>query len=878
VSYHSPLNKILKTELKGTHIKFEREIFTTLTYTGHNRPTTGEALFTDSNEDFQVINNRKKFKNRETRNIMTTNVYQKYYKSGVPYEYLTNRRIVGTAFVDTDSTYNNTILNSFNNKTQQETLVLKLSDELVGAWLDDVDCSYENKFAIAPNNSWWHMAGYHTRACNWLGGLTEYNRGGLMSYNYVSIKQLKTDCYYQLDKIKYINVNNFNYVNEDGIDKAEIFGGDIFINRMAFRKTFYSYIPHGQEFATVLTLYAMNTNGIGNNADLYEQNAWPPNTEINSVWESLIIDTWYESEVNMEFREHGEAVWNNNNFNDTQNPSSTSDIPANANIKYQLYFPKYYGEYGKELLMLEPNANAISRLTDNGEWKFYQLFPNYYKLNDVYSIRYPNERKFPLNRKYDWCDECTGEFKNRIIWSEKSYDNDVEDTYRQYKVNNYIDVSANSGDVTELLEDKQKIFFNTEHSMYVLPQTNETVQISEGTANIGTGAFFSIAPIRLSTSNYSYAGNQGRFNKLITEYGTLFINQEQNKIYLFNESLEDIGTPIQVFLNNNLYSQLNAAYKNVLSVDYPYRDNHTYEAGIGLITTFDYYNKRLIIHKKDFKPLFKIVEARPGAQQDGLLFDEDTQLWVYANNGGFTLAPFLDQDYWENESWTLSFDLRTKTWMSFHSYQPNIFYYNNETFYSSYDLNALYKHNDLTKKRTYYGDTYDSMIEYINYVDVSAKRNDNIQYLIKVNDNNNVNRTDISFKKGIMYNSYQSSGSFDIAFRTNPYDTRLWSNTSKYVSVLDNIHRLTGVRNLVDDTTGAIFSSDWTDIQSYYDANGQGYIDKVPNTAVINTSQNLYNISNFRDQYQRVRLTFNEDDDINFRLQLLDSQSVKSDR
>lgn len=878
VSYHSPLSKLLKTEIKGTHIKYEREIITDMDF------ISGEVGFLGaiSNNRFMVVNNRKKYKNRETKNILTTNVYQQYYKSYIPYNELTNRNITKSMWVDADATYNDTQFNTWNNKTQQEALIIGFSKHEEGSYIDDAYCTYGTEtgitfthpFNLIVGDNFWMTPGIYTLACNWLEGDSQYTKGGIMSHNYVSIKQLKTDCYYQLDKIKYINVTQYNTSSQN--NDYFLTGGDIFLTRMAFRKTYYGYVPHADKVSTKETI-GFNSIGEANSVNLYNQDSVAINGvygDVNSVFESLIIDTWYESEVNIEFRGHDEATWNNSFFTDGNTPSPTGDLAANANIKTQLFFPKYYGEYGKELLLLELNANSISRLTDNGEWKFYQLFPNYYKLNEVYNIKYPNNRYLPLNRQYDWCDECTGKYKNRLIWSQKSYEEDINDTYRKYLVNNYIDVIASSGQVTELLEQQQKIYVNTEHSMYVLPQTNETVQLTDGTANIGTGEFFSIPAIRLSNAAYSYAGNQGRFNKLITEYGTLFINQEQKKVYLFNDNLEDIGQSIQIYLNNNLYSWFGEQYKDTMLVDYEYLDNHTYEAGLGLITTFDYTNKRFIIHKKDFAPLYPLNDEN----RDTLYFNEVTQSWYWTDHDLEDVpAPFTNQEFWENKSFTLSYDITSKTWLSFHSYQPNIFYYNNETFYSSYDLYNLYKHTNKATKRTFYEVTYPSMIEYISYANPKAVKADNINYLLKVQQNN-INLTDTSFHSAIMYNSYQSSGEFDIIFRSNPYDTRLWSNTEKYVSVLDNIHRVTGIKDMVYLNSAPINTSDWTDIQSYYDGNGQGYIDKIPNSTVLDFTKNLYNTSQFKDQYQRVRLIFDDNSGKSFRLQLLDNNTTQSFR
>jgi hypothetical protein len=42
----------------------------------------------------------------------------------------------------------------------------------------------------------------------------------------------------------------------------------------------------------------------------------------------------------------------------------------------------------------------------------------------------------------------------------------------------------------------------------------------------------------------------------------------------------------------------------------------------------------------------------------------------------------LDPVYFCNKSWTLSFNLNTKSWISFHSYIPNYYIAENNFFYS----------------------------------------------------------------------------------------------------------------------------------------------------------------------------------------------------
>jgi hypothetical protein len=47
-----------------------------------------------------------------------------------------------------------------------------------------------------------------------------------------------------------------------------------------------------------------------------------------------------------------------------------------------------------------------------------------------------------------------------------------------------------------------------------------------------------------------------------------------------------------------------------------------------------------------------------------------------------TVIQLLDPEYFCNKSWTLSFNMNTKSWVSFHSYIPNYYIGENNFFYS----------------------------------------------------------------------------------------------------------------------------------------------------------------------------------------------------
>lgn len=889
VGYHSPLTKLKSEELQGTHIKFEREVYTHLTL-------NGDLIASISNNNYYVHNNRKELKHRATQKILSTNVYQRFINSYVPYGLMTNRIIKNQNYIEADSTFNGITRVSLsgedpepwplNNKTQQELLLIQLygskENYAVGDFhINDDDCTYPPDF-----KGFWAEPWNYTQAYNFfvpLGITHIHEKGGYMSYNYVAIKRLKTDCYYQLDKIKYVDTSNI--INIRINNDLKLWLGDSFITRFAFKRSFYGYVPHAGNMA-LEGIWKENTDSEGYSEDMSKQNTNNAGAKVNAAYESQVIDLFYESDINMEWRQHGSAIFNNDiDIDQTDHQKKTDEKRvANAGVRTQMFFPKYYGQKAYELLMLEVHANSISRLKDDGEWTFYKMFPNFYKLNDHYSIPYPNYRKFAFNYDKEFCDECVTTYPTRIIWSEKSYEEDVKDTFRIYKVNNYKDITNNSGEIKDIFELNQKVYVNTMHAMYLMPVNAQQIQTNAQTVYVGNSAYMSIDPFRIGNTNYSYAGNQGRFNRITTEFGTFFINQEQCVIYQFTDKLEEISLPIQRFLYENLHFSFAELYRRTAEKDYPLLDNHTASWGLGLITGLDYSNSRLIVHKKDFYPLYPIQvmnwEPEIIIPENTLVYFENTGQWVFNNGEDTITAYFTNEELFENKSFTLSYDIQNRRWISFHSYQPLLMYYNTHL-YSTPSLTKIYKHDDYQSKRFFYENQYPSIIEYISYKSYPQVKTDNIQFLLRTEKLiNGVYKElkNVSFYKAIVYNSYQSSGEFELVFKTNPYQSYIFSNTQKIVDIKDNIHRITGVRDLVTDDSTPLFSNSWADISTYYGALGQGYIDKVPNTAVLDTTKSLYQSQQLKDQFQKIRLIFDNDTAFRFRIQALNNNYTQSFR
>jgi hypothetical protein len=100
---------------------------------------------------------------------------------------------------------------------------------------------------------------------------------------------------------------------------------------------------------------------------------------------------------------------------------------------------------------------------------------------------------------------------------------------------------------------------------------------------------------------------------------------------------------------------------------------------VGLTGVFDSKYDRIIISKLDYIPqaawigriFYDNDPTSANYKEYYILVDEVPQV-----------IQLLDPTYFCNKSWTLSFNMNTKSWVSFHSYIPNYYIGENNFFYS----------------------------------------------------------------------------------------------------------------------------------------------------------------------------------------------------
>ncbi len=393
------------------------------------------------------------------------------------------------------------------------------------------------------------------------------------------------------------------------------------------------------------------------------------------------------------------------------------------------------------------------------------ICPEFYGYNNDYSFVNKFNRYLHLGYTYNYCSDCLGIYKNRIIFSKKSFNEDLQDNYRVNLANDYVDIPSNKGEIISINYYNGRLLVRTTTSSFFLQPNPQQIQLSETTAYIGTGDFLSIPPQELNVTDIGYAGQQDVIAEVNTEHGLVWVDGLRGKVYKMTDTLEEIS-------RNGMYHW--------------FKENLKSEA----VLTYDPEFERILLTSNGF---------------------------------------------------TISYSFKQQGWKSFHSYFPDRYFYNGETFFTN-SKNAIWRHNSKNNCE-FYNRVNDSVIE-ITMPNPTAYHPASVQYYAKAQVYNEFTKqwedsTNVTFNKGWVFNSNQSSGYFDIQYSTSQLQSTQFNNSRKFVSLVDRMHKVSGIHDI------SVNNSIINRINSY---------DIQP----VNIDYNLpmYKLAYFRDKFLRVRLYF----------------------
>jgi hypothetical protein len=296
----------------------------------------------------------------------------------------------------------------------------------------------------------------------------------------------------------------------------------------------------------------------------------------------------------------------------------------------------------------------------------------------------------------------------------------------------------------------------------------DQLQTSLGTSlTIGDGQLFSQPQQALVNADrpYEYASCQNRMSVINTPIGPYWMSQNQGKIFSFSGGLEEISMQdMKWWLIMYLPYKLTQTYPSFELTDNPV-------IGIGCQSMFDNQNGLIYFTKKDF-----IVKTDLPSNTSLVYLNSNLFNVIVDNLPRFTVK-LGDDRFFEDASWTISYDPKTKNWVSYHDWHPSLMMPGKNTFMTVKE-NKIWIHNSVTADTycNYYGKNYPFEVEYMVDTVQTVNTVRSIEYQLECykyapNMFDRFNSLDTNFDEAVVYNLEQVSGllKLNLSPRNNPH-------------------------------------------------------------------------------------------------------------
>jgi hypothetical protein len=499
------------------------------------------------------------------------------------------------------------------------------------------------------------------------------------------------------------------------------------------------------------------------------------------------------------------------------------------------------GAYYKGGSQADYLISKVADIVDN-EYIFKNpLCREYYYYNKDYSKRNHESLYLPLIDNYDCCDQCLNNNKNRIWYSIDADPNLDSDGYKYILANNFKDIHGADKEITDLFQHQDNLYARTERALYMLPAKEQTLQTNEETLYIGTGEFLSLNPRKLIDTNYGYAGGKDEYARQTTEFGTIFIDSNSNKVFNLTEGAREISNNgLRNWFRDNLKLHFLDSFQQLNQGDYPIISTH-HSLGVGFYSAYDPLTRRYILHKRDF-------EINPDVITD-LTWVPSTESFNYRRTN---LRNFNNTEVFINKSWTISYNLAGQYWVSYHSYLPNIMFNDAEKLYTGINDDQIWRH-DNNNFLNFYDNNHPYIVELVFHKNQTATETfDGIEFISRAKEKQGEqwnNREDVSFNKVLAFNDNQITLDHDLTIQ-NLDDIYETVDGVSLNSLTESTWRINDLVNYRTDHSQSIFSNQWQDIQDKY------FIDKVVNPNAVDVNKDVYELDRLRDKYLGLRLTY----------------------
>jgi hypothetical protein len=441
-----------------------------------------------------------------------------------------------------------------------------------------------------------------------------------------------------------------------------------------------------------------------------------------------------------------------------------SEVIVDHRIAKNLPFEKHYNPYGFNDLRELLNINPDWIIRGNSYFYDYslsisKLFTQYFSQGNL------------QQRSYDpkVSSQCYVYRPDRIIYSLPQQQESVKDSWFTYLANNYKNFQDEISGVKNFA--KTGIFIAFKNASPLVLQGVDQLQTDLGTKiTIGDGGLFSGQGqnVTIADRPYEYGSSQNRLSIIATPAGMFYASQNQGKIFSFSQSLTEISNKgMKWWFNKFLRYKLLEDFPN-----YPHQDNPV--AGIGIHASYDNNSTVLYFSKRDFE-----------------LREEFQNILEFVPTTGTFADPRLpespnillgDPRYFNDASWTASYDPKNEHWISFHDWIPNLFLASRGKFYTTKE-DGIWKHNDSCSSYcNFYDEDYPFEVEIPVATGQTVNSIKSIEYILECYVRSQANCVDqfhvldFNFDRAIVYNTEQVSGVLDLINypKNNPFAAQVY--------------------------------------------------------------------------------------------------------
>ena len=308
-----------------------------------------------------------------------------------------------------------------------------------------------------------------------------------------------------------------------------------------------------------------------------------------------------------------------------------------------------------------------------------QQHDNYYKYDKSVGFRRFWNASFGMlqPRWYDpiVSETCFTNYPKRLLYSLpatgvdtkalKTHKNEKrQDFWRVYLPENFRDFKSKVNTIVPTDKTGALILFPFQSPQKF--QGQDVLKVGGNKLTLGDGGLFSQAFQNITNSNISheFGSCESARSVVNTPAGVFYISQAQGKIFQYSgkglNAISDNG--MKWWFNKYLPSQLLKAFpdmeKYISRIDNPV-------VSAGCQTIYDPMNDLVYFCKRDYKPREdKVANLSFGGQAGNRLqYNDGWQVFEVDVN---------DPVYFEDISWTVSYDPKSKAWISFHDWHPEL--------------------------------------------------------------------------------------------------------------------------------------------------------------------------------------------------------------